>query len=113
MTSRAVDRFLAVSRARLAPRTVESYRRDLEDFETWTGGEARNASQAKIEQYLAELRAAGRAGTTLARRLAALRSFYRHELLIGERSDNPAAEVPSPRRTRRLPRTLSPGRQSG
>ena len=40
MTSRAVDRFLAVSRARLAPRTVESYRRDLDDFETWLGVDA-------------------------------------------------------------------------
>ena len=85
MTSRAVDRFLAVSRARLAPRTVESYRRDLEDFETSIGADAAAASQEQIEQYLAELRAAGRAGSTLARRLAALRSFYRHELLIGER----------------------------
>ena len=28
----AVESFLAVSRARLAPRTVESYSRDLEDF---------------------------------------------------------------------------------
>ena len=113
MTSRAVDRFLAVSRARLAPRTVESYRRDLEDFETWTGGEARNASQAKIEQYLAELRAAGRAGTTLARRLAALRSFYRHELLIGERSDNPAAEVPPHAGLAGCRGRSHPGRQSG
>ena len=101
MTSRAVDRFLAVSRARLSPRTVESYRRDLDDFETWLRTDAAGASREQIEQYLAELRAAGRAGSTLARRLAALRSFYRHELLIGERSDNPAAEVPSPRRTRR------------
>jgi integrase/recombinase XerD len=108
MTSRAVDRFLAVSRARLAPRTVESYRRDLEDFEAWAGGDAAGASREQIERYLAELRAAGRAGSTLARRLAALRSFYRHEQLLGERADNPAAEVPAPRRVRRLPRTLSP-----
>ena len=75
MTSRAVDRFLAVSRARLAPRTVESYQRDLEDFEAWAGGEAAGASRDQIEQYLADMRAAGRAGSTLARRLAALRSF--------------------------------------
>jgi integrase/recombinase XerD len=109
MMSRAVDRFLAVSRARLAPRTVESYRRDLEDFEAWLGADAAGASREQIERYLAELRAAGRTGSTLARRLAALRSYYRHELLIGARSDNPAAEVPSPRRTRKLPRTLSPG----
>ena len=107
--SSAVDRFLAVSRARLAPRTVDSYRRDLEDFEAKAGVEAASASQAQIEGYLTELRAAGRAGSTIARRLAALRAFYRHEQLLGERADNPAAEIAAPRRVRRLPRTLSPG----
>ncbi len=105
--STAVDRFLAVSRARLAPRTVESYRRDLEDFEMQIGADAASASREQIEGYLAQLRAAGRAGSTIARRLAALRSFFRHEQLLGERPDNPAAEVAAPRRIRRLPRTLS------
>jgi integrase/recombinase XerD len=107
--SAAVDRFLAVSRARLAPRTVDSYRRDLEDFEGKLDTDAAQASREQIEAYLAELRAAGRSGSTMARRLAALRSFYRHEQLLGERPDNPAAEIAAPRRVRRLPRTLSPG----
>jgi integrase/recombinase XerD len=107
--SPAVERFLAVSQARLSPRTVESYLRDLADFEARIGGNAETASREQIEQYLAGLRADGRAGSTLARRLAALRSFYRHEQLVGAREDNPAAEVPAPQRIRRLPRTLSPG----
>jgi integrase/recombinase XerD len=104
----AVERFLALSRARLAPRTVESYRRDLEHFGAWLGRGIADAERSEIEAYLAELRAAGLAGSTIARRLAALRSFYRHEQLLGARTDNPAADVPSPRRIRRLPRTLSP-----
>lgn len=106
--STAVDRFLALSRARLAASTVDSYRRDLEHFEGWLGDDPAGASQEDVERYLAELRAAGRAGSTVARRLAALRSFYRHEQLVGARDDNPAAEVAPPRRIRRLPRTLSP-----
>jgi integrase/recombinase XerD len=104
-----LESFLAVSRARLAPRTVESYRRDLEDFGRWRGASIGGASSEEIESYLAGLRAAGRAGSTLARRLAALRSFFRHQALIGAREDNPAAAVPAPRRARTLPRTLSPG----
>jgi integrase/recombinase XerD len=104
-----VERFLALSRARLAPRTVESYRRDLEDFRSRLSGDITAASREQIEQYLADLRAAGRAGSTIARRLAALRAFYRHEQLLGERAVNPAAEIPAPRRIRRLPRTLSRG----
>ena len=42
-------------------------------------------------------------------KLAAARSFFRHLQLIGARADNPAAEIALPRRTRRLPRTLSAG----
>jgi integrase/recombinase XerD len=37
-----------------------------------------------------------------------LRSLYWHLMLFGARADNPAAELASPRRVRRLPRTLSP-----
>ncbi len=104
-----LESFLAVSRARLAPRTVESYRRDLEDFRRWLGSGIGGATTEEIESYLADLRAAGRAGSTLARRLAALRSFFRHQTLVGARDDNPAAAVAAPKRTRSLPRTLSPG----
>jgi integrase/recombinase XerD len=104
-----VERFLALARTRLAPRTVESYRRDLEDFRRATGASPVTADRAAIERYLAGLRAAGRAGSTIARRLAALRAFYRYEQLVGARDDNPAAGIPPPRRSRRLPRTLSAG----
>jgi len=62
----------------------------------------------ELETYLAELRAAGLSGATIARRVAALRSFFRHQMLLGTRTDNPAAELDLPRRHRRLPRTLSP-----
>jgi integrase/recombinase XerD len=103
-----LDSFLAVSRARLAPRTVESYRRDLEDFLRWFGRQLAEADQEDIESYLSDLRAEGRTTATLARRLAAMRSFYRHQTLVGARDDNPAAGIASPRRTRKLPRTLSP-----
>jgi integrase/recombinase XerD len=104
-----LDAFLALSRARLAPRTVEGYSRDLADFAGWFRRPIAAAEAEDLERYLAELRARGLTGATLARRLAALRSFYRHQVLLGARTDNPATTVPSPRRVRRLPRTLSPG----
>ena len=103
-----VDGFLALLAARRAPRTVEAYRRDLGAFHAWLGKPVADAATQDIERYLAELRAAGLSGSTIARRIAALRSFYRHQTLLGARSDNPAAELDLPRRHRRLPRTLSP-----
>jgi integrase/recombinase XerD len=105
----AVDGFLALANARLAPRTVEAYRRDLADLSAWLGRSPADASQDELAAYVASLRAAGRAATTIARRIAAVRSFYRHQTLIGARGDNPAAELELPRRRRTLPRTLSPG----
>jgi integrase/recombinase XerD len=105
----AVDSFLALSTARLAPRTVDAYRRDLVDFANWLGGSPAEATRDQLAGYVAQLRADGRAATTIARRVAALRSFYRHQVLLGARPDNPAAELELPRRRRALPKTLSPG----
>jgi integrase/recombinase XerD len=104
-----VDRFLAVASARLAPKTIEAYRRDLKSLGEWLGGPPSSATTEQLEGYLAELRAAGRAPTTIARRAAALRTFFRHLVLVGVRPENPATELAAPRRPRRLPRTLSPG----
>jgi len=104
-----VESFLALAAARLAPRTVDAYRRDLADFTAWLGRSPDRASADDLAGYVASLRAAGRAGTTIARRVAAIRSFYRHQVLLGTRTDNPAAELELPRRRRALPRTLSPG----
>jgi integrase/recombinase XerD len=104
-----VESFLAVSAARLAPRTVEAYRRDLAALAVWLRHSPATATREDLERYLAELRAQGLAGSTIARRLAAARAFFRHRVLIGAAAENPAADVALPRRARRLPRTLSPG----
>jgi integrase/recombinase XerD len=105
----AVEAFLALSAARLAPRTVEAYRRDLAHFSAWLGRSPARASADDLAGYVAQLRADGPAATTTARRIAAIRSFFRHQVLLGAREDNPAAQVELPKRRRTLPRTLSPG----
>jgi integrase/recombinase XerD len=102
-----LERFLAVLATRRAPRTVEAYRRDLAAIAGWLKRPLATLSTEDIERYLAEGRADGLAPATLARRLAAVRAFFRHEQLIGARADNPAAALTPPRRIRRLPRTLS------
>jgi integrase/recombinase XerD len=107
--SQAIDSFLALSAARLAPRTVDAYSRDLRHLERWLGGSPDDASSDQLAGYVAQLRADGLAATTIARRVAALRSFFRHQVLIGARPDNPAAELDLPKRRRALPKTLSPG----
>src|SRR6266496_803617 len=103
-----VEGFLALAAARLAPRTVDAYRRDLAALTAFLGHGPAAATTPELERYLAELRAQGLAASTIARRTAAIRSFYRHQVLLGVRRDNPAAELELPRRRRTLPRTLSP-----
>jgi len=109
MSDPAVESFLLLSGARLAPRTIEAYRRDLSHLTEFLGGSPSDATSEQLQTYVAQLRADGRAATTIARRIAALRSFYRHQVLVGARTDSPAAELELPKRRRALPKTLSPG----
>jgi integrase/recombinase XerD len=104
-----VEGFLALLASRRAPRTVDAYRRDLAQLTAFLGASPASATTDDLERYLAELRASGLSPSTLARRTAAMRSFYRHQQLLGDRDDNPAAELDLPRRRPKLPRTLSPG----
>jgi integrase/recombinase XerD len=102
-----LDSFLAVLAARRAPRTVEAYRRDLTHIRSRLGKPVSSATTDDLNVYLAELRADGLAPATISRRISAARSFFAHQLLLGERTDNPAAELEAPRRRPKLPRTLS------
>jgi integrase/recombinase XerD len=104
----ALAAFLALLAARRAPRTVDAYRRDLADLARYLGKPPEAASAEEIKGWLADLRGRGQAPTSVARRAAAARAFYRHLVLLGLREDNPAADVELPRRRSRLPRTLSP-----
>ena len=102
------ERFLLLLAAQRSPRTVDAYRRDLTAFGTFRDGPLTQTTTDELERWIAQMRAHGLAATTIARRSAALRSFFRHLVLIGQRADNPAAELVLPRRPRTLPRALSP-----
>jgi integrase/recombinase XerD len=104
-----VEGFLALLGASRAPRTVEAYRRDLAQLSEYLDKPIAKASLEELERYTASMRADGLAATTIARRTAAARSFFRHQQLLGARDDNPAAAVKLPRRAKPLPKTLSPG----
>jgi integrase/recombinase XerD len=105
----AVESFLALLAARRAPRTVDAYRRDLNGLSAFLGRSPASATADEIQDWLEALRTRGLAPSSVARKAAAARTFYRHLTLLGVRSDNPAAAVSLPRRRRRLPRSLTPG----
>ncbi|MEX2644655.1 MAG: tyrosine recombinase [Gaiellaceae bacterium] len=104
-----LEGFLSLLAARRAPRTVEAYSRDLQGLARSLDHSPATATTEELELWIADLRAQGLASSTVARRIAASRTFFRHLVLLGHREDNPAAELDLPRRTRKLPRTLSAG----
>ena len=87
---------------------MDAYRRDLARLGAFRGGAVADTSLDELERWLAEMRAAGLAPATVARRVSAVRTYFRHLVLIGMRNENPAASLQLPRRPRRLPRALSP-----
>ncbi|HUF01045.1 MAG TPA: tyrosine recombinase XerC [Gaiellaceae bacterium] len=103
-----VERFLLTLQARRSPRTVDAYRRDLAALRAHTGRDVGGSTADELEAWVASMRAAGLAASTIARRVSAVRSYFRHLVLIGARAENPAASVQLPRRPRTLPRALSP-----
>lgn len=107
------DAFLDAMQAErgAAENTLKAYARDLGDFRDWLAGQhgssLGDADRAAIEGYLGYLDAQGLSSTTRARRLSAIRQFYRFVFSEGLRSDDPGAGLSGPRRARSLPTTLS------
>ncbi|RKF15062.1 site-specific tyrosine recombinase XerD [Roseovarius spongiae] len=90
--------------------TLLAYARDLGDFRDWltdAGGDPETATQAQIEAYLVHCEAQGLARATRARRLSAIKQFYRYAFEDRLRGDNPAIRIKGPGRERRLPKTLT------
>ena len=81
--------------------TLDAYRRDLVDFGAFVrlrGRERTNADADDIRAYLASLAADGMRASTSARRLSALRQYYRFLFLEGRRTDDPTLHIDAPKK---------------
>lgn len=92
-----------------ADNTLASYRRDLEDASEHLGGRLAEADAADIRGYLDDIASRGFATTSQARKLSALRQFFRFLYAEGLRGDDPTGVVDSPKKDRPLPKTMSEG----
>ena len=95
----------------LSENTRVSYERDLEEFAEFLEKkgmrELGEATRDGIVDFLADGRDKGLSTATLARRLVAIRVFFRHWAEEGELEDNPADALESPRLWKILPPTLT------
>jgi integrase/recombinase XerD len=103
--------YLSVERG-LATNTLESYGRDLRQYSTYLSSKARlvslrDASRANVISYLLQMEKQGKSPATIARRLAALKSFYQFLVRQSLVERDPTANLESPKLDRRLPKVLT------
>lgn len=92
--------------------TLQAYRRDILDFAAFASRRRLsmgNIDSGQLRSYLKTLSDRGLAASTVARRLSALRHFFRFLCVEGIRADNPCEQVDSPKLPRPLPKVLSEG----
>jgi integrase/recombinase XerC len=105
-------RYLATER-NASDLTIKAYREDMFGLVDWL--ETSRGSVPKpdalspqdLRTFQAALQEAGYARTTISRKLASLRSFYRFAMRQGIAKDNPAKPLRNPRQQRKLPLVLS------
>lgn len=90
-----------------SPYTLSAYRKDLEQF--FALSEVRSPREVELghlRYFLAYLQAQGYTRRSIARKVSALRGFFRYALKAGLVHRNPCRRLGSPRVGRRLPRFL-------
>jgi len=93
-----------------ARNTLAAYRGDLEDFAVHVRARGLGTAEAGpdlVRSYLHGLSAAGLSARTAARRLSALRQFFRFLAREGVRTDDPTELTESPRLPASLPKALA------
>ena len=107
-----VEAFLEMMSAErgAAVNTLQSYERDLEDASSHLrtlGTGLTAATPDDLRTYLAHLSGQGFKPSSQARRLSALRQFYKFLYAEGMRGDDPTGILDAPKKGRSLPKTLS------
>ena len=116
MSSKHLDGFLAYlqNARRLSDHTLRSYASDLVQFSRFLGGELGSPFATRwdavdypmVRRYLSYLSRARYARRSVARKLSALRAFFRYLVRHGVVPSNPAAAASTPKLGRSLPRFL-------
>ncbi len=111
-TRRWVEAYLEMLAAErgAARNTLEAYRRDLEAFVAWAEAQGLLLAAIKpadVSRYLSAASTAGLAAASRARRLSAIRQFFKFLIAESVIALDPAQRVSAPRKQRTLPKTLN------
>jgi len=107
-----LDSFLEYieSERNFSEHTLRAYSADIVEFVRHSDrGESLkpdDVDHLMLRRYLAYLRDTGRSRSTIARKLASLRTFFKYLVREEMMEDNPAADMRTPRKEKRLPGVL-------
>jgi integrase/recombinase XerC len=102
-----------------SPHTVLNYRKDLEQFLTFLSPPGvrppalAGVTHGLIREFVAHMHDQGLEKSSIARKLAALRSFFKYCVREGQLKENPARLVPTPKLPKRIPSVLSAEEMNG
>jgi integrase/recombinase XerC len=104
--SKSCEQFLGSLRERnVSPHTIKAYSGDLQLFATYVGSRKfEEIDHVTVRGFLSSLYEKGLGKTSVARSLAAVRSFYRWLAQEGIVEQNPAGLVSTPKLPNKLPR---------
>lgn len=91
----------------LSSHTVKAYASDLRGFLEWAGNSVYELTYRNIRSYIARIQSENYSKTTISRKIAAVKTFYRYlyrEKLV---SVNPAINIKSLKKARNLPEFLT------
>ncbi len=100
----------------MAERTRRAYALDLAQLAEWASAHElgpRDLDPRSLRRFAGVLSERGLSRSSIARKLASIRSFYRHLLERGEIEASPADLVATPKRDQYLPRVLRPDEVAG
>jgi integrase/recombinase XerC len=99
-------KYLEIERAASA-HTLRAYRKDLEEFSKFVNIKPEDVELADVRGFIAEQIKSGLNKTSVSRRLASIRSFFKFLYREGYKRINPAKLVSKPKLPKLLPRFLS------
>jgi integrase/recombinase XerC len=117
----AIEKYLQYLRSvrNSSPHTVLNYGKDLQQFAAYLAppGEKIPAigkiTHQIIREYVGHLHSQGLQKSSIARKLASLRSFFKYCVREGMLKENPARLVPTPKLPKRIPSVLSAEEMNG
>ena len=90
-----------IEKKKMAENSVSAYVRDVREFSAFIeekdGKKLDEVSEADVASYLLSLKKANKTSSTVNRKLASVRSFYKYMLLSGVLSTNPSIEIKTPK----------------